>query len=341
MLFCLNQTWAQREYNVCDSTFYPFNADTTVIAGKRMLYIQTPGGVTPIADFTTLDTNEYIRDFDIIKPDLWYTLVGRRYIGGNTALYKSNDRGQTWTLDTSFFEATIYDTSFFDQTYYNSINQLQKMGEDTIVLFVGYYHSGLVYSVDGGNTWQEWFRNMIVHYQGILECDNYYFLYAFEGDAFSPVMFAFQKYLLFSSSSNGDWDNNVPTTYHPPCHNGNDQRCIYAPQSLSRCAQYHHFVDTLPDVCTQLLSVLNPDELIRVTLSPNPTHDFIDVKIPLHSININELIVYDYLGRRIQPKIIKITGNTYRVQMSNYTTGIYTIVLNAGREVIASRFLLE
>lgn len=63
-------------------------------------------------------------------------------------------------------------------------------------MFMHYYESGIIYSTDAGNTWTKWFDNLIVHYQGMLTCNDRYYLYSFEGDAFRPWMFGFDKNLL-------------------------------------------------------------------------------------------------------------------------------------------------
>ncbi|MBK6400157.1 MAG: hypothetical protein IPF75_18370 [Bacteroidetes bacterium] len=79
----------QREYNTCDSTQFILNNDTTIIAGKRNLYVYTSSVTSHLYDFSTSDTNQYIRDFDIVKPDLWFTVVGSRYIGASRNYIKA------------------------------------------------------------------------------------------------------------------------------------------------------------------------------------------------------------------------------------------------------------
>ena len=46
---------------------------------------------------------------------------------------------------------------------------------DTIILFVGYYNSGIVYSIDGGAQWTHWFANSPAHYFGLIECGQSYY----------------------------------------------------------------------------------------------------------------------------------------------------------------------
>jgi len=188
ILSCHN-TAAQREFNVCDSTFYTFNSDTTIVAGKRQLYILSNSNLFPLFDFTTTNPDEYIRDFDILKPNLWYTVVGSRYIGSPTQLYKSINQGQSWDLDTNHFNASnvaFLSPAFLSPAFLRSINNVQHLGGDTIVMFMHYYESGIIYSTDAGTTWTKWFDNLITHYQGMLECDNKYYIFGYEGDAFRP-----------------------------------------------------------------------------------------------------------------------------------------------------------
>lgn len=251
-----------RFYNFNDSTFHPLNADTTVVAGKRHLYLKTNGGLSLLRDFSQPDTNFYIRDFDIVRPDLWYTVVGNRYIGDTTVLYRSTDKGSSWQRDTSFYLQP-------HDEYYNSISQLQAIGQDTICLFMGYYTSGIIYSVNGGQSWTKWFSNQIIHYHGLFRCKDEYYLYSYEGDGFQAHFFRFAKHLLFSSKANGEWVsfNNI---HHPPCYQGAVAGCYYAAgqPGATPYEQLKHLADS---ICQQPVSVqplhLRDDDW---TVYPNP-----------------------------------------------------------------------
>ncbi len=85
--------YGQREYLVCDSTEYILNNDTSVIASRNQIYFSTSAGINLIYNFSHPDTNYYIRDFDIVNSNLWYTLIGSRYIGAPSILYRSGDQG--------------------------------------------------------------------------------------------------------------------------------------------------------------------------------------------------------------------------------------------------------
>jgi hypothetical protein len=241
------QLSAQREYGVCDSTFYKISDDTTIVAGKNNLYFITQNGIEKFAHFPSGETSEYIRDFDAVSPELWYTLIGSRYIGFDSFLYKSTDRGQNWVQDSSFYTATNYGPQALN--YYNSVNSLQHIGKDTIVLFVGYYESGIVYSTDGGETWNEWFRQMQAHYFGMFECSDKYYIYGFQGDGFSAWMFGFDRDLIFTSNENGDWDM-LSGKYHPQCTGQQNPECIYSQNTQSNCEHYEFFKNYIDDNCS-------------------------------------------------------------------------------------------
>lgn len=339
-LFISITSFGQREYGLCDSSFYTFNTDTTIIAGRKKLYIQTGAGITLLRDFTMADTNFYIRDFDIIKPTLWYTLVGARYIGAETYLYRSVDRGQTWALDTSYYAATLnYPAA---NNYYNkSINQLQRMGQDSIALFMHYYESGIFFSVDGGDTWREWFRNMQTHYQGILECDYHYYLYSFEGDAIKAFMFPFHKSKLFANIGGDEWYMLGDST-HARCIGTVNDRCIYAANSLPRCHVYNFFVDTLVGACATLpafTSTVKPNTN-ELAIYPNPAHDGETITISTNGDMMNARVL-DYTGRQINVIISKASAVKYTLSLKGYAAGIYTIVLTTVEGIIAKRITVE
>lgn len=273
-LFVQTNTFGQRELGVCDSTVYTLNADTTIIAGRNHLYLHTNNTINILYDFTSVNTNEYIRDFDIIKPDLWYTVVGRGSVGGNPArLYKSINRGQTWTLDTNHYNAS--NAQLVSQQFLKAINNLQHLNGDTLIMFMHYYESGIIYSTDLGLTWTKWFDNLITHYQGMFECDNKYYIYSYEGDGFLSFMFGFDKSLLFSSDSTELWANYNSAGYHPPCHNG-DINCIFAPSNVSGCAAYNLFKNKVDSICS-VVSVNNFNKKL-LEIYPNPFNSEINIE---------------------------------------------------------------
>ena len=337
-LFLLNAGYAQREYNVCDSTFYNYVDDTTIVAGKRHLYFSTTGGgQVQFADFTSADTSEYIRDFDVVQPDLWYTLVGLRYIGAPTRLYKSIDRGMNWVEDTSFYGATRFHPTSAN-SYYNSINQVQYLGNETIVLFVGYYESGVVYSTDNGATWREWFRNLISHYQGFLECNNKYYLYGFEGDAFRPWMFGFDKSLLFSPDTGGAWVS-FANRYHPNCSGSVHLDCVYPDPNLNRCGQYTYMKNYIDSMCTAL-SV--PEMTVRnePSVYPNPSNGRFEVVVKVGEVK--EIRVHDMLGRAVKAEISGIGAGKRMVVMPTTAKGMYVVLIsNTDDTVLIRRVLVE
>lgn len=334
----LNTVYAQREYNVCDSTFYNYVGDTTIVAGKRHLYfLTTGGGQVQFADFTSSDTSEYIRDFDIVHPHLWYTLVGLRYIGAPTRLYKSVDRGVTWVQDTSFYLATRYHPTSAN-SYYNSINQVQYLGNETIVLLVGYYESGVVYSTDNGATWREWFRNLISHYQGILECNNKYYLYGFEGDAFRPWMFGFDKSLLFSPDTGGAWVS-FANRYHPNCSGSVHPDCIYATPYLGRCGQYNYMKNYIDSMCTAL-SVPEIAERKEPSVYPNPSNGRFEVVVKEGAVK--GIRVHDMLGRVVKAEISTLGAGKRMVVMPTTAKGMYMVLIsNTDGTVLTRRILVE
>lgn len=282
LLILINSNlFAQREFGVCDSTTYVYNADTSIIVGRTKIYTSINNNTTLLYDFTSNDVKEYIRDFDIVNPNLWFTVVGSRYIGSPTRLYKSINKGLTWMEDTSHFNAKNQN-GVTDQ-FIKSINNLQHLNGDTLLMFMHYYESGILYSTDLGKTWTKWFDNLISHYQGMLSCSNKYYIFGYQGDAFRAYMFGFDKALLFSSDSNGLWNSFNNNSNHPPCYNGNLPTCFYAPPNLSRCLTYQYFVKKVDTLC--LNTSVDNSILSKPTISPNPFKN---------TLFINEITDDDY-----------------------------------------------
>lgn len=314
-----NHCFAQREFGICDSTYYTLNADTTIVAGRHHLYLYSNNTLATLYDFSSPDDREYIRDFDIIRPDLWYTVVGSRYIGGPTRLYKSTNRGQMWSLDTSHHNAA--NSGFLPPQFFQSINNLQHLNGDTLMMFMSYYESGIIYSTDLGLSWTKWFHNLISHYQGMLECNDKYYIFGYQGDAFRAFMFGFDKNLLLTSDSTGLWNSFNHLGYHPPCYNGADTvRCIYAPHNSTRCESYHYFENKIDTLCSAL-SVGDIQPLVY-RVFPNPFQSKITIEgatgTEHHSLtNIYGQTVWS--GRFIEQQ-----------EFSWLTNGVYFLTISEG-----------
>lgn len=279
ILLLQTPSFAQREFGVCDSTTYPLNNDTTVVAGRNILYLYFNNTLHSLYNFSSLDTNEYIRDFDIVDPNLWFTVVGSRYIGSETRLYKSTNKGANWSLDTSHYNASNVPPFFPPAEFVRSINNFQHLNGDTLLMFIGYYISGILYSTDLGQTWTKWFDNYISHYQGMFECDNKYYIYSFEGDGFRASMFGFNKNLLFSPDSTGLWVNFNPTGYHPPCYTGTDTiNCNYPPFNLNRCDTYSFFKNRIDTLCSTLGVGIENNSKHNLRVYPNPFNTTIKIE---------------------------------------------------------------
>ncbi len=177
LIFLPFTIYSQREFKVNDSTFHYLNVDTTLVVGRTRLYSSSPiSGLNQIHDFTTTDTNIYIRDFDIVSDSIWYSLIGSRYVGDSTHLYKTINKGQSWFIDTSYYASTRAAQQVGGLSLHNSLNQIQQLSGDTLLLFAGYYQSGVFYSLDKGITWNIWFTNLQSHYHGLIECNLDYIL---------------------------------------------------------------------------------------------------------------------------------------------------------------------
>lgn len=318
--FVQNST-AQREFGTCDSTIHPLNQDTNIVVGRNRLYLKTSTRQTLLYYFPPIDTSYYIRDFDIVQDRLWYTIIGRRYIGGPTQVYRSTDQGQNWQLDTSYYPSVA---GF--GPYNRGWNNLNHWGSDTLVAFVGYYDSGIIYSVDGGSTWQLWLRNLIEHYHGLFRCRGIIYLYGIAGDGFPPSMFAFPEDKLFTQDSATQWTNWAGTNgQHPDCYNGISSRCIYAPSNQYRCLTHSYFQAHVDSVCNVVLTTEEPVEDSPSLFYPNPTTGWIYSTEPLAT----PIQLYNALG---QP--CTVTTTQEGIDLSALPVGWYWIRLRKKTYVV-------
>lgn len=173
-------SYAQRMKFRNDSTVYGITPADTIVAGRYMLYRWANATLSPIHDFYPPDTNYYIRDFDYLDTKNWYVIVGSRWYGGTSILYKTTDAGTNWQVDTSYYPVSEY----------RNLNSLQVYDRNRIFLFDNYYISSVYRSEDGGNTWVKWIESFAQHHKGIFVCsDTSLYLWGGFGDGFSAYMF--------------------------------------------------------------------------------------------------------------------------------------------------------
>lgn len=258
--FLLLAAWplhAQRQWSLSDSTHYAVGGDTTLIASRHVLYRALPGDTVVLHDFTDPQEPEhFIRDVDHWSSSVFHVIVGSRYIGQNTTLFRSSDAGLTWQVDSSFYDAA---------TEPPSLNQMTIVG-DTAYLFNGYYISEVLRSFDQGGTWQNWFTSLIAHYYGLIPCGSEAFIFGMVGDAFSPSMWQVPETL---------W-NQQNTWFMSGCHNGGAPGCQYAPSILYEPV-VQHFDSVANALCTAGLSVPMAPARPRVVVHPVPATDRITV----------------------------------------------------------------
>ena len=315
---------AQRVYNDCDSTTYAWNADSSFVMGRSTLYVRTGNNLTTRYQFPLTNSDFFVRDFDIVEKDLWYAVVGKRYIGDSTTLFRSIDQGVSWQVDTSFYTAAK--ASSLVETY-NSINQLQRLGADTIVLFIGYYRSGIVYSTDGGQTWTEWFNKLIAYYHGILSCADSFYLYSFDGDGFNSSMVSFARSELFSSDF-----------IHPTCYDGNNPNCVYAPIDLDICEWVGFYKQYADSLCPLLPTSIRPIDVgVELSVYPNPTTGA--VSIGFKQPATGSVIIIDMLRQVVEHREFAQAG---QLNISlEAELGVYFVVIQTQQGRSVRKLLVE
>lgn len=284
--------FGQRQWGINDSTFYQINADTTVIAARYKLYLKVQNNISVVYDFTDLlDSTNFIRDFDFFDAKNWYVLVGSRYIGYTTRLYKTIDGGNNWAID----------SSYIGKSNQNSVNQVQVIDSSTIFLFDGYYFSRLIYSENMGHQWFFWFESPFAYYHGLFICEGRYYVYGFEGDAFNSYMFEIPDW-LFLQTEVSDFNSNCPGSINPDCY--------YAPSNISKPEAYNLFKAELQEICD--FSGIGYDIFLNreVWLYPNPA---------------GAVICIGGLDTMLHVQLLDTNGTLLRTEMTHPCLELYDI----------------
>ncbi len=313
-VFCFSNTEinAQRVYGVRDSTTYVINSIDTVIAGKHKLYKKQGTSLNLIAEFNNMlgvlgsTERAWIRDFDFWDAQNWYVLLGWRYDGGSTILYKTNNAGINWTID----------TSYYSQSQHQSLNQVQIVDNQRAFLFDGYYTSDVLRTNDGGNTWERWIESsMFSNHRGIFICnDSTYYLWGSPGDPWIPYMFP-----IPISAFNSLNYQVVRCDQNPNCITANG-----IPNNEHYTADIEsYFTPIFNNLCSQVLSVNEINFQNQFEIYPNPNNG----KFTLLLNNFTEkgiLEIYNALGQKIYQSAI--TNQKSEVEFSNgKTSGLYFV----------------
>ncbi len=297
---------AQRWFSLNDSTHYELN-NNKITVGRTKVYHNVQDQLTLIRDFAISDQpNYYIRDFDFMDLDSWFVLVGSRYIGAPTQLYRTDDSGNTWQLITPVMPVT---STLTDDTA-DSINQIQIINH-RIYLFDNYYQSRVVYSDDDGLNWTLWFGSMWSHWYQIYTCNDSLYIHGLPGDGFRAYMTQIPDSYMNAS--------NIQTVVPiGGCHNGNTSGCYYAPANISTPDIYSHFKNLFE---TSICPNLGVGNIVKekIELVPNPTEGWVEVK----GIDLSkpmQVEVFDALGQ----KVLETEGASM-IDLRGLVRGVYWV----------------
>lgn len=303
---------AQRQWEVNDSTSYSIGGDTVLIASRKKLYRQVSEGTVLLRDFTVLeDENYYIRDVDHWTSRDWYVIVGSRYIGHPTSLWRTTDAGATWSVDGSFLPATEE----------GSLNQMAITPDGIAYLFNGYYESEVLRSFDHGVTWSRWFQSLIAHYYGIIPCGNTAFIYGMVGDAFRPALWQVPD-TLWEEEDIWFWSG---------CHNVIPE-CQYPPFGV---LDYPEVVAHFEEVATELCMSVHVDGTERTPLALSLVMEPGEEWIRLTGIDPQkQVLMVDAIGRPVRAQ-----REDDRINVGQLAAGVYCLLAHHSGTIGWARFM--
>lgn len=312
--------FAQRSYSINDSTSYQLG-NTKITVGRHKVYHNVNEELTLIRDFTLADEPlYYVRDFDFIDADSWYVLVGSRYIGAPTQLYRTDDSGVSWELVVPFLPGL---SGGIDDTA-NSINQVQVL-DNRIYLFDNYYQSRVVYSDDGGQSWVLWFESFWSHWYQIYACGNDLYIHGMPGDGF-------RAYMTQIPASYFGGQNIQTVVPIGGCHNGNTEGCYYAPANITVPEIYNHFKSVFETVICPNLGI-EEAYFNSIQLVPNPAQNNLSIQ-GLDPSSAFQITLYNSLGQQM----ISISNRT-EIDLANLSAGVYQLRIEQHQRTLFRKML--
>lgn len=309
LLLCHLSAFAQRAFVINDSTHYELG-NTKITVGRTKVYHNVQDQLSLIRDFAnSAQPNYYIRDFDFIDLDSWFVLVGSRYIGSPTQLYRTDDAGNTWQLITPVMPVI---SNLTDDTA-DSINQVQIINQ-RIYLFDNYYQSRVVYSDDDGLNWTLWFGSLWSHWYQIYTCGDSLYIHGLPGDGFRAYMTQIPATYMNATNI----ETVVPIG---GCHNGNTLGCYYAPANISVPEIYNHFKNLFE---TTICSSLGVGNMVKekIELVPNPSEGLLEIK-GIDMSKLGPIEVFDALGQQVL-----VTVGKSILDLSGLARGVYWVKIS-------------
>ncbi len=311
-VFITSVAFGQRQWELNDSTSYNVGGDTVLIASRHVLYLALPADTTVVRDFTVPDDPDlYIRDVDHWSSRDWYVLVGSRYIGHTTTLWRTTDAGENWYVDGSFLPATEE----------ASVNQMDITPDGVAYLFNRYYESEVLRSFDHGVSWTRWFRSLIAHYYGIVPCHGSAFIYGMIGDAFHPTMWQVPDSL---------WDDE-DVMFWSGCHNVIPS-CYYPPNGV-----FHY-----PDVVAYFEPLAAE---LCLTLGVPASNEGAEV-LPISFDPVADVLTVPGLDQQAQLSIIDASGRAFHLQrqgerilLFGLASGAYAVLIRDPGSTRHARFI--
>jgi hypothetical protein len=261
-----------------------------------------------LKDFKTADTSFYIRDVDFIDRNTIWVLIGRKTIGFPTQLFKSIDAGNNWVEDSSFYHVSEH----------RSLNQMQVLNKDTLILFDGYYQSDVLRSFDQGKTWHNWISSLIAHYFQLHYCQqrNSYHMIGLPGDAFNSVSFEIPDSVWRKASNNG---------WYSGCHNKQPwcHRVLYGQNiwQIDFIKEHQLYIDSICE--NKSTSLLEPyfGSNQNKSIYPNPAKD----QVMIESLKGETVEIYSLDGMFKGRQTVEISGS---LSVGFLPSGIYLIQHN-------------
>jgi PKD repeat protein len=117
---------------------------------------------------------------------------------------------------------------------------------------------------------------------------------------------------------------------------------IYQSSQWHTTNELFNFSSALP--IKPITCLLDIEQMIAessVNVYPNPTSGFVTIKLTDNSMSIENIEVYDALGRKINKQYSYSAYNEYTLDLSEYPEGMYIIRVNDGKHIVNKKLLLS
>ena len=344
------------QYQLNGGTFQSSNTFSNLVAGDYTVVVKDAEDFTRVSNKVTLDNPTKITaTINVVQDSVFAAGVGGTgfliySFAGNAYNSKNTFAG----LDNGKYKLLLKDENGCTASYDFVINALklliadfkaitctdEKNGELTLAGDGGI--KPYSYSIDNGATYQTTgiFKNLSANTYTLTIKDSADFVKTTKYKVTNPTPLSVNTVANGNTITVNVTGGNAPFSYL--ADGGKDQTSNVFD---NLAAGNHSFVVTDANGCKASVFVtgvatFDLEQILGISIAPNPTSDFVLLRFAKPLENIVQMELSDAQGRILVKQNLNATATNIRLEMANYTNGMYQLMLRSGTQFFVTKIVV-